>query len=211
MQHPLLTLFIVLQLLAVSSIAEAQGQTRQTGVALRQPVSFEREVLPLLEKRCNKCHHADESQGGLDLSRVETIQRGGDELGAAIVSGKPELSPLIQVLTGQAEPAMPNEGVSLPEAEIALLSRWIQEGANDDTPQFSRQDVDFFEKEIRPVLVKRCFKCHAGEDAESGLRLTSRHGILAGGSRGSAATTLNPDSNVRYCSFVVRRYPLVVF
>ena len=196
MQHRLLTLFMVLQFGAVPNIAEAQGQTTQTGIAQEQPVSFEHEVLPLLEKRCNKCHHADESQGGLDLSRVETIQRGGDELGAAIVSGKPELSPLIQVLTGQAERAMPSEGAPLPEAEIALLSRWIQEGAEDDTPQFSRSDVEFFEKEIRPVLVKRCFKCHAGDDAESGLRLTSRHGILAGGSRGPAATTRNPDSSL---------------
>jgi hypothetical protein len=74
-----------------------------------EPVSFEREVLPLLERRCNKCHHDEEPSGGLDLTRIETIRRGGDDLGSAIVPGKPDESPLIQVLTGLKEPAMPEQ------------------------------------------------------------------------------------------------------
>ena len=33
------------------------------------PVSFERDILPLLEQRCNECHHPDEARGGLELAR----------------------------------------------------------------------------------------------------------------------------------------------
>ena len=156
-------------------------------VALSAPVSFEREVMPLLEKRCNKCHHPEEQRGGLDLTRIETMLRGGDDLGPALVPGKPEESPLVQVLTGAKKPEMPKKGEKLPESEIDTLRRWIAEGAKNDTPAFAADEVAFFEKEIRPVLAGRCFKCHAGDEPEHGLRLTSRQGILSGGERGAAA------------------------
>lgn len=196
MNHPLLTLLIVFSFVQFSKSADAQRGNVRPDAGTRQPVSFEREVLPLLEKRCNKCHQPDEAQSGLDLTRVDTIQRGGDELGAAIVPGNPESSPLIRVLTGKAEPTMPSEGDSLPEAEIDLLRRWVQEGAKDDSPIFSREGVDFFEREIRPVLFARCLKCHAGDAAESGLQLTSRHGLLIGGSRGAAVVPGSPEESL---------------
>ena len=41
-------------------------------LAFAAPVSFEREVMPLLEKRCNKCHYPEEQRGGLDLTRIAT-------------------------------------------------------------------------------------------------------------------------------------------
>ena len=161
-----------------------------------QPVSFEREVLPVLEKRCNKCHYPEQQRGGLDLTRIDTIRRGGDELGAAIVPGKPDASPLLQVLTGAKEPRMPENGEPLAPAEIELLRRWIAEGAKDDSTQFPADDVAFFEREIRPVLSARCFKCHAGDEAEHGLQLTSRQAILAGGVRGPAAVAGKPEASL---------------
>ena len=46
--------------------------------------------------------------------------------------------------------------------------------------------LERFEKEIRPLLVDRCLECHSGADAEAGLRLDSREGLLAGGASGPA-------------------------
>ncbi len=158
--------------------------------------SFDREVQPLLEQHCNECHHPEKQRGGLDLTRLETMRRGGDELGAAVIPGSPEESPLIQVLTGAMEPAMPDNGEKLAEPEIDLLRRWIAEGAIDDSPTFASDEVAFFEREIRPILATRCFKCHAGEDAEHGLQLTSRVGILTGGARGPAAIPGEPKSSL---------------
>ncbi len=167
-----------------------------TADSLAAPASYEREVLPLLEQRCNKCHHPEEMRGGLDLTRIDTMLRGGDDLGAAIVPGQPEASPLIQVLTGDKEPAMPKKGERLASAEIDILRRWIAGGAKDDSTIFASDDVAFFEREIRPVLAMRCFKCHAGEEAEHGLQLTSRHGILVGGTRGPAAIAGQPAESL---------------
>jgi hypothetical protein len=165
-------------------------------VASSAPVSFDREILPLLESRCNECHHPEKQRGGLDLTRIETIRRGGDEMGPAIVPGRPVDSPLIQVLTGAKEPKMPEKGEPLATHDIELLRRWIAEGAKDDSPVFASEDVSHFENEIRPVLANRCFKCHAGHDAEHGLRLTSRHAILSGGQRGPAAVAGDADASL---------------
>ena len=165
-------------------------------ISLAAPASFDREVMPLLEKRCNMCHHPEEQRGGLDLTRLATMLRGGDDLGPAIVPAKPDDSPIIQVLTGAKKPEMPKKGEKLPAAEIDLLRRWIAEGAHDDSPTFASDDVAFFEREIRPVLAGRCFKCHAGDEPEHGLRLTSRQGILSGGQRGPAAVVGKPEASL---------------
>ncbi|RLS42019.1 MAG: hypothetical protein DWH83_07400, partial [Planctomycetota bacterium] len=46
-------------------------------------------------------------------------------------------------------------------------------------------DVEFFESRIRPVLVERCYSCHnSAEQADSGLAVDSRAGLLAGGDSG---------------------------
>ena len=142
--------------------------------AQADPVSFEREVLPLLEKRCNECHHPAETGGGLDLTQRSTMLRGGDDLGPAIIPGKPNISPLVQVLHKVGEYVMPKDGNPLEKGEIALLKKWIAEGARDDTPSFDDDEIAFFEGEVRPTLFDRCLKCHAGKGAESGLQLTSR-------------------------------------
>ncbi len=161
----------------------------------KDPVSFEREVLPLLEHRCNECHHPEDSQGGLDLTRVATILRGGDDDGPAAIPGNPGESPLVLRVTGETKPRMPKKEEPLPDHEIDLLKRWVAEGARDDTPEFSQEDLTFFEKEIRPVLFTHCFKCHAGKDPESGLMLSSRYGILAGGNRGPVVIPGDPEQS----------------
>jgi len=57
-----------------------------------------------------------------------------------------------------------------------------------DTPAFSREQIEFFEKQVRPVLAAQCWNCHAEKKAESGLRLDSREAILKGGDRGDVVT-----------------------
>jgi hypothetical protein len=163
------SLFIVVAFVAEHALAQAD------------PVSFKREGLPLLEKHCNECHHPAEAVGGLDLTQRSRMLRGGDDLGPAIIPGKPNLSPLVQVLHKGGEYFMPKDGDPLGKGEIALLKKWIAEGARDDTPSFDDDEIAFFEREVRPILFDECLKCHAGKDAESGLQLTSRHGIFSGG------------------------------
>ena len=53
-------------------------------------------------------------------------------------------------------------------------------------PSFKADQLKFFEKDVRPILVARCFKCHGAEKKiKGGLRLTFRDGVLKGGDSGS--------------------------
>lgn len=96
------------------------------------PASYVRDVAPVLQRHCTGCHHPGKPKGDVDLTTVAAMRRAGRH-GAAVVAGKPGESVLMSEVQG-AEPAMPNEGQPLSAAQVALLERWISEGATDDTP-----------------------------------------------------------------------------
>ncbi|HLJ09774.1 MAG TPA: DUF1549 domain-containing protein, partial [Planctomycetaceae bacterium] len=60
----------------------------------------------------------------------------------------------------------------------------------------SQGDVEFFENEVRPVLVQSCQKCHGDRKQEGGLRLDSREGLLKGGDSGPAVEAGKPDESL---------------
>src|SRR5215831_13475012 len=83
-----------------------------------------KDVLALFHKRCIKCHGEDKPKAGLNLTSLETLGRGGKR-GHVVVPGKPDDSLLWQVISEEKMP--PKE--PLPEAERALLKRWITDGS----------------------------------------------------------------------------------
>ncbi len=50
------------------------------------------------------------------------------------------------------------------------------------------EQIEFFEKRIRPVLVEQCQECHGAEKQKGGLRLDSREGWQKGGDSGAILT-----------------------
>ncbi|HET6324307.1 MAG TPA: c-type cytochrome domain-containing protein, partial [Planctomycetaceae bacterium] len=62
-------------------------------------------------------------------------------------------------------------------------------------PEFSPQQVDFFEVKVRPVLAGTCQKCHGGANHKGGLRLDSRESVLKGGDSGAAVVPGNPNAS----------------
>jgi hypothetical protein len=61
-----------------------------------------------------------------------------------------------------------------------------------------RRQLEFFEKKIRPVLVKSCYKCHSAQSKELGgkLRLDHRGGLLKGGETGPAVVPGKPSASL---------------
>ena len=57
-------------------------------------------------------------------------------------------------------------------------------------------DDDYFEKQIRPLLVEHCHSCHGDKKQESGLRLTSREALLKGGETGRAVVPGKPEESL---------------
>jgi hypothetical protein len=99
--------------------------------AFAQPVSFTRDLRPLLNANCNACHKPDKSKADLDMTTYTALMKGGKH-GAIVVPGDPGKSKIIAQVTGP-NPEMPPESDPLTRDQIALLERWIKEGAKDDT------------------------------------------------------------------------------
>ncbi|HUQ94056.1 MAG TPA: PSD1 and planctomycete cytochrome C domain-containing protein [Bryobacteraceae bacterium] len=57
-------------------------------------------------------------------------------------------------------------------------------------------DVEFFEKRVRPVLAANCYSCHAAAKQFAGLRLDSREHVLKGGQSGPAAIPGKPAESL---------------
>jgi hypothetical protein len=94
------------------------------------PPQFEKEILPLLEAKCAKCHTGAEAQGGLDIRTRASLLKGGKS-GPSFLSGEPDQSPLIfRIRSGQ----MPPGGPKLDAPEIELVRRWIEAGAPATSP-----------------------------------------------------------------------------
>ena len=96
------------------------------------PVSFHKEIVPVLKRSCQGCHHPGKLKGELDVTTHAALSKGGKH-GPVIAIGDPKQSLIIKEISG-TEPSMPAEGDPLSAAEVALFERWIAQGAKDDTP-----------------------------------------------------------------------------
>jgi len=56
--------------------------------------------------------------------------------------------------------------------------------------------AEFFEKEVRPLLIAKCQKCHGGAKTRGGLLITGRDLVLKGGGRGPAAVPGKPHESL---------------
>ena len=97
-------------------------------------VSYTNDVKPIIQRACSGCHQPATKMGGLILTEYEGIMAGGKK-GPVLSVGAPAESRLIGMLSGKVEPLMPMGGEALPAAEIEILSRWVEQGATDDTPE----------------------------------------------------------------------------
>jgi hypothetical protein len=87
----------------------------------------ETSVQQLITARCQTCHNDQLRSGGLSLTTMADMRKGGSR-GPAVVPGKPEQSILYQLISGD-EPRMPREGEPLNAAEVQRVKQWIAQGA----------------------------------------------------------------------------------
>ena len=92
---------------------------------------YEREVRPILEQTCFKCHGAEKQKGGLRLDQKEGMLGGGDSGEPALVRGKSAESQLIKLITStNPDEVMPQKAERLKPEQIAILKSWIDRGAH---------------------------------------------------------------------------------
>jgi hypothetical protein len=96
------------------------------------PVRFNRDIRPILTKHCTGCHGGVKEAGGVSFIDREKAMAEGESGRRTIVPGKPAESEMLRRLrSSDPDEVMPQpkHGPPLPESEIALIERWIAQGA----------------------------------------------------------------------------------
>src|ERR1043166_8195366 len=99
--------------------------------AAAQVIDFAKDVRPILEKSCLKCHNAEKAKGKLSLDTREHALKGGEN-GADIIVGDSAKSPLIHFTARLVEDSeMPpiGKGEPLTKEQVGILRTWIDQGA----------------------------------------------------------------------------------
>jgi mono/diheme cytochrome c family protein len=88
-----------------------------------------------------------------------------------------------------------------------FLAPLVTSAAEPAQAKFAPEQIEFFEREVKPILKANCVSCHGAEKkVQSGLHLTSREGVLKGGENGPVVSLDSPEESsllaaIRYESF----------
>lgn len=94
-------------------------------------VDFVKQVQPILETSCVRCHNPEKHKNDLRLDNKADAMKGGKH-GPCIVPGNSKKSDVIKrvSLPADDEDVMPAKGAHLTKAQIKTLADWIDQGAN---------------------------------------------------------------------------------
>ena len=106
--------------------------TKPAATAVK-PVSFKSDIAPLLVLNCLACHGTADPKGDYQLHTFAMLMTPGSSADPPVTPGKPEASELLRLLTSdEPEERMPKDGDAFTAEQIALVKRWIVEGAKYD-------------------------------------------------------------------------------
>ncbi len=168
-------------------------------------LSFTKDVSPILVNRCGNCH-VRRTSGGLSMATFEGIQKGAKGI-PLVTTGNAAASRMIEVIEGQE---MPPNGPKVPDAEIAILRQWIDQGAKYDgarpsdqinvAPAMANANVEAmkvnnfqppktttvsFARDIAPVIAENCKGCHVeAQQIRGNLNMNSFARLIRGGMSG---------------------------
>ncbi len=106
----------------------ADPTTAPTAAQVAGPVSFARDLLPLFNETCIKCHGGDKIEKGLDMKSYSALMA-GSERGAVVVPGDASSSRLAQLVENGK---MPKRGPKLTSEQVQLIVDWINSGAQNN-------------------------------------------------------------------------------
>ncbi|WP_197356220.1 DUF1553 domain-containing protein [Aureliella helgolandensis] len=102
------------------------GWLTKSSALATDPINFATEIAPLLERSCLGCHSAGIDKGDVSLATPQSLLDAG-----FLIPGDADSSHLVDLITStDGNPAaMPKDSPSLPDAEVRLIRRWIEQGA----------------------------------------------------------------------------------
>ncbi len=177
---------MIVTLLAFGLTIECHGVANDM-----QPV-FETDVQPILAAKCGKCHAERVQKGGLDLSTMTGIRRGGESGESALAESVDE-SMLWIMIDGSDMP--PEDHPQLTGHERDMIRQWIVSGATAISPQ-STNEQPVTQHDVMPIMLLRCTTCHGARKKEGGVDLRTPASMLKGGKAGPAIVPGDPSASL---------------
>ena len=189
-----------------------------------KPISFVKDVAPILVARCGTCH-GTRASGRLRLDTFAGLSRGGRN-GPAVRAGKASASLLVQRIaaTNQAQ-RMPKSGAALTRAQITTIATWVAQGAKFDgagantplrslksaaggTPKGTpkpttvkivkatgKEKVSFV-RDVAPTLTTLCATCHGRRNGRGGFSLLTFESMMKGSDSGRVVLPGNLEGSI---------------
>ena len=103
-------------------------------------VSYFRDVRPIFQQNCQGCHQPAKANAGYVMTDFASLFKPGETAKPSVVPGKPEASYLIaEIVVKDGVHEMPKDRPPLKPAEIETVTKWVAQGAIDDTPKNASQ------------------------------------------------------------------------
>lgn len=124
-----LSAILLVACLAAPTFAQQAKPAKPDG---KDVVTYKDHVAAILRKHCGACHNPDKATSDLNVTTYATLIAGGAS-GEPISPGSPDQSMLYRVVAHLDEPYMPPKGPKIPDADLAVIKRWIELGAPETT------------------------------------------------------------------------------
>ena len=120
--------------LSFAALATVRGEDAPKGPTEPvAPVSFLKDVAPILVQNCIACHNPRKSESKYAMTNFAALAKGGQQgEGVTLEPGDPDASFLVELIRHDGEPRMPYKLDPLPADKVALIERWVQQGAKYD-------------------------------------------------------------------------------
>ncbi len=193
------------------------------------PVSFEKQIAPIIKDKCLRCHGEARQSARLRLDTFNQMARGGAN-GALVRGNNPRNSLLVaRLVTPDAKLRMPKNGAALAPDQIQLIAKWVSQGAPyDGTDRDSTigtaaadkpkkepfkaalpdgSETVSFKDDIAPWMVGGCMGCHGDRNPRNGYSISTFEKLMTTGESGPVVVPGNPDDSY-IVDLTLRQKPL---
>ena len=110
---------------------EAGKSGKPAGRKKASEISFVKQVAPILNSKCGRCHGGNRASGQLSLGSYAGMIKGGSN-GLLLVPKNPNASLIMRRLTAPAAQRMPRNAPALSKQELQTIAAWITQGGMFD-------------------------------------------------------------------------------
>jgi len=183
-----------------------------------EPVSFVKDIAPLIDQKCLGCHGNNNPRKGLNLITFGGWKRGGQG-GPLIAIGNSQRSLLMARLSAdEGQGRMPARGEAFSREELKLVANWIDQGAKFDgagddltlsdliyeyekknlkikIPKPKGDETVSFTRDIAPFMSNLCVGCHNPRNKSGGLSVANFYDMMKGGDSGEVIIPGNMEDS----------------